>query len=84
MQGESLNHLGTRIELQGVGLDCQTVNEGDDEAAVQAFLDAAANVTLDGGAPNPVTLPAPFDDAGSTIVGSNVQAWGAGWTVGVQ
>ena len=84
VQGESLNHLGTRIELHGVGLNCPTINEGDDEAAVQAFLDAAASVTQDGSTPNPVTLPAPFDDAGSTIVGSNVQAWGAGWTVGVQ
>ena len=84
IQGESLNLLDTRIALQGVGFDCPTVNEGDDEAAVQAFLDASTNVTQDGSTPDPVTLPARFDDAGSAVVGSNVDAWGKGWTVGVQ
>ena len=83
VQGESLNLLNTRIEFQGVGLGCATVNEGDDEAAVQAFLDAATNVTQDGSTPTPVSLPGRFDAAGSSIVGSNVADWGAGWTVGV-
>ena len=82
VQGESLNLLGTRIEFQGVGLGCETVNEGDD-AAVQAFLDGAANVTQDGSRPNPVPLPSGFDSAGDTIVGSDVANWGRGWTVGV-
>ena len=31
IQGESLNLLGTRIEFSGVGLNCATVNEGDDQ-----------------------------------------------------
>ena len=82
VQGESLNLLGTRIEFQGVGLDCNTIVEGD-EAAVQAFLDAAVNVTQDGSRPNPVPLPAQFDAAGDNVVGSDVANWGRGWTVGV-
>ncbi len=81
VQGESLNLLGTRIEFQGVGLGCATVNEGDDEAAVQAFLDAA-NVAQDGSTPNPVALPAGFDTAGDTVIGSDIANWGDGWTVG--
>ncbi len=84
VQGESLNLLGTRITFQGVSLACETVNEGDDEAALQAFLDAATNVTQDGTTPGPVALPAGLDDAGSTVVGSDIANWGGGWTVGLR
>ncbi|MCY3792922.1 MAG: hypothetical protein OXG51_00930, partial [Gammaproteobacteria bacterium] len=83
IQGESLNLLGTRIEFSGVGLKCATVNEGDDEAAVQTFLDGSANLVEGAGTPTPVSLPARFDDAGSSKVGSDIANWGAGWTVGV-
>ncbi len=83
IQGESLNLLGTRIEFSGVGLNCATVNEGDDQAAVQTFLDGSANLVEGAGAPTPVSLPGRFDSAGSTTVGSDVSNWGAGWTVGV-
>ena len=83
VQGESLNLLNTRIEFAGVGLGCATVAEGDDLAAVRTFLDGSANVTQDGSAPTPVSLPARFDDAGRTVIGSDVANWGAGWTVGV-
>ncbi|MCZ0943412.1 MAG: hypothetical protein OXJ53_10165, partial [Gammaproteobacteria bacterium] len=83
IQGESLNLLGTRIEFSGVGLNCATVNEGDDETVVQTFLDGSANLVEGAGTPTPVSLPARFDSSGSTIVGSDVSNWGAGWTVGV-
>ena len=83
IQGESLNLLGTRIEFSGVGLNCATVNEGDDQAAVQTFLDGSANLVEGAGTPTPVSLPARFDSAGSSIAGSDVSNWGAGWTVGV-
>ena len=83
IQGESLNLLGAGIEFAGVGLACETVNEGDDEPAVQAFLDGSANVTQDGSTPTPVSLPSRFDAAGSSLIGSDVANWGAGWTVGV-
>ena len=83
VQGESLNLLNTRITFQGVGLDCATVNEGDDEAAVQSFLDSSINVTQDGTTPNPVALPAELDPEGDTIIGSDIANWGSGWTVGV-
>ena len=83
IQGESLNLLGTRIEFAGVGLHCARVNEGDDEAAVQTLLDGSANLVQGEGAPTPVSLPAQFDDAGSSVVGSDFANWGAGWTVGV-
>ncbi len=85
IQGESLNLLGTRIRFSGVRLACETVNEGDDEMAVQAFLDGSTNLTQDGSRPNPVSLPrAHFDDAaGSSIIGSNIANWGSGWTVGL-
>ena len=84
VQGESLRLLGERIVFQGVGLDCATVHEGDDEDAVQSFLDGSMNVTQDGSTPNPVPLPDRFDDAGSDVAGSNVDSWGRGWTVGLR
>ena len=83
VQGESLNLLGTGITFDGVSLGCATVNEGDDVAAVQAFLDGSTNVTQDGSATTPVTLPTQFDAAGDTVVGSDVDSWSAGWTVGL-
>ena len=83
VQGESLNLLNTRIQFSAVGLACETVNEGDDVAAVQAFLDGARNVTQDGSTPTPVSLPSQFDGAGASVIGSDVANWGAGWTVGV-
>jgi hypothetical protein len=84
VQGESLNLLGTGITFNGVGLGCTTVNAGDDEAAVQAFLDGSTSVTQDGSAPNPVPLPAGLDATGDAIVGSDVDSWGTGWTVGLE
>ncbi len=85
VQGQSLYQLGTRIRFSGVELDCATVNEGDDVAAVQTFLDGSANVTEDGSMPDPVPLPAARfdDDAGSSIIGSDIANWGSGWTVGL-
>ena len=83
IQGESLNLLNTRIEFAGVGLNCARVQEGDDEAAVQAFLDGSANVVQGAGVPTPVSLPARFDEAGSTLIGADVGNWGRGWTVGL-
>ena len=85
VQGDSLNHLGTRIRFSGVGLGCATVNEGDDEPAVRAFLDGSTNVTRDGSTPNPVAPQAANcdDDDGSSIIGSDIANWGSGWTVGL-
>ncbi|MEE4280723.1 MAG: hypothetical protein V2I41_02190, partial [Pseudomonadales bacterium] len=82
VSGTSLNYLGSRITLNGVGLGCPTIVDGGD-ASVQAFLDGSANVTQDGTAPTPVTLPAGLDPAGDSIVGSDISEWGQGWTVGV-
>ncbi|MEZ5596119.1 MAG: hypothetical protein R3E84_06950 [Pseudomonadales bacterium] len=83
VQGESLNLLGTLIEFAGVGLNCATVNNGDDVTAVQDFLDASTNVEEGATTPTPIILPAEFDAAGSTVIGSDIGNWGANWTVGV-
>ena len=80
---ESLGRLGTDTTFQGVTLDCADANGGDDEAAVQAFLDGSANVNQDGSGADPVTLPAGLDADGSDFVGSGVDDWGVDWTVGV-
>jgi hypothetical protein len=79
----SLGRLGTDITFQGATLDCADANGGDDETAVQTFLDGSANVTQDGSAADPVVLPAGFDEDGSEFVGSGVEDWGVDWTVGV-
>ncbi|MEM1432719.1 MAG: hypothetical protein AAGG11_01545 [Pseudomonadota bacterium] len=80
--GESLNLLGSDITFDGVTLDCATVNE-DANTAVQSFLDGSATVTQDGTAAPAVTLPAQFDGSGDSLVGSGVEDWGDGWTVGL-
>lgn len=82
VQGESLNLLGSSITFDGVSLGCATVNEGDDVAAVQAFLDGS-NVTQDGSAATPAGLPAGLENEGAGFVGSDVDSWSAGWTVGL-
>ncbi|MDA0978598.1 MAG: hypothetical protein O3B72_08575, partial [Proteobacteria bacterium] len=81
----STDQLGSGIDFSGVSLGCTTtINTGSsDTVAVQSFLDNAINVTQDGSTATPVTLPGSLDADGSTIVGSDVQSWGTGWTVGL-
>ncbi|MFT7286011.1 MAG: hypothetical protein ACI87W_000114 [Halieaceae bacterium] len=85
IQGESLNQLGDTIVFDGVTLDCGTVNQGDDVAAVQAFLDGS-NVAEGPSAAAPADLSgdAFFDD--TSFIGaieSDASDWTAGWTVGM-
>jgi hypothetical protein len=82
ISGESLNLLDTRSTFDAGGLDCTTSVDGGVQA-IQDFLDGSTNVTQDGTAPNPVTLPAGLDAAGDTIIGSDVSNWGSDWTVGL-
>lgn len=84
VQGESLNLLDTGITLDGVSLGCTTVNGGDDVPAVQAFLDGSTNVTQDGSTPPPVNLPVEFDADGALVIGSDVDNWAGGWSVGLE
>ena len=80
MQGESLNLLGSGITFDGVGLNCATVNEGDDVDAVQSFLDGS-NVVEGAGTPTPGTLPADgFFEQNSTI-GADFESWSGNWTI---
>jgi hypothetical protein len=85
IQGESLNQLDDTIIFDGVTLDCATVNEGDDVAAVQAFLDAS-NVSEGASAAPAADLSGDsFFDA-TTFVGAvqdEANDWSAGWTVGM-
>ena len=81
--GESLNQLGTGITFSGVELDCTTAIEGDDVDAIQTFIDGSTNVTTDGSAAVPVTVPEGLDDSGSGVIGSDVDSWGDDWTVGL-
>jgi hypothetical protein len=82
IQGESLNLLGTEIIFDGVGLNCTTVNEGDDEAAVQSFLDSS-NVVEGAGTPTPGTIPSDgFFEQNSTI-GADVDSWKGTWVFGL-
>jgi hypothetical protein len=82
VQGESLNLLGSDILFDGVQLDCATNNEGDDEAAVQAFLDGS-NVSEGAAAPPAGTLPADgFFEQNSTI-GADVDSWKGTWAFGL-
>jgi hypothetical protein len=52
--------------------------------AVQAFLDGSTNVTQDGSTPPPVNLPVEFDADGALVIGSDVDSWAGGWSVGLE
>jgi len=85
VQGESLNQLGDTIIFEGVTLNCDTVNEGDDVAAVQAFLDGS-NVAEGPSAATPEDLSGDaFFDATNFIgaIESPANDWTDGWTVGM-
>ena len=73
--------LGTGITNSSVSYGCETVNAGDDEAAVQSFLDSQPNVTQDGSTPPPTDLPDDgfFDQAGSSTMGSDFDGWKGNW-----
>lgn len=85
VQGESLNQLGTGIQFDGVTLNCDTVNEGDDEAAVQSFLDSSNVAEGASSAPAADLSGDAFFDATSFIgaVESDANDWTQGWTVGM-
>lgn len=84
VQGESLNQLGTGIQFDGVSLNCDTVNEGDDVAAIQSFLDSS-NVAENGPVAAADLSGDSFFDA-TVFVGAvedEANDWTAGWTVGM-
>ena len=83
VQGESENLYGAGITFESVSLDCATIAEGDDIDALQSFLDGSVNVTQDGSTPPAATLPNDGFFEQNTIIGSNVDSWKAGWTVGL-
>tara|TARA_R110002110_G_scaffold91264_2_gene237425 strand:- start:41199 stop:45011 length:3813 start_codon:yes stop_codon:yes gene_type:complete len=83
VQGESENLYNTGITFQSVSLDCATIAEGDDVAALQTFLDGSPNVTQDGSTPPAASLPENgfFEQSGS--VGSDVDSWKGNWAFGL-
>ena len=84
VQGESLNQLGTGIQFDGVSLNCDTVNEGDDVAAIQSFLDSS-NVAENGPVATADLSGDSFFDATGFVgaVEDEANDWTAGWTVGM-
>ncbi len=84
VQGESLNQLGSGILFDGVSLNCDTVNEGDDVAAVQAFLDGS-NVAENAPVSAADLSGDAFFDATAFVgaVEDEANDWTAGWTVGM-
>lgn len=81
IQGESLNLLNTGIVFDGVQLNCTTANEGDDVAAVQAFLDGS-NVTEGASIPSAGTLPADGFFEQNSIIGADFDSWKGTWVFG--
>ncbi|MDP5070489.1 MAG: hypothetical protein NWQ45_06275, partial [Congregibacter sp.] len=81
VQGESLNLLGTGITFDGVQLNCTTVNAGDDEAAVQSFLDGS-NVTEGGASPGTGTLPGDGFFEQNSVIGADFDSWKGTWVFG--
>ena len=83
IQGQSLTQLGTGVTFDGVALNCTTLSDGDDDAAILAEIGAGTGNTTDGTAATPVALPEVFDASGDSLIGSDVDNWSAGWTVGL-
>jgi hypothetical protein len=81
VQGESLNLLGTGITFDGVRLNCSTVNEGDDEAAVQSFLDSS-NVTEGSATPSAGSLPSDGFFEPNSVIGADFDSWKGTWVFG--
>ncbi|MFT6771734.1 MAG: hypothetical protein ACJARU_001948 [Congregibacter sp.] len=81
IQGESLNLLGTGITFDGVQLNCTTVNEGDDEAAVQSFLDSS-NVTEGAALPSAGALPSDGFFESNSVIGADFDSWKGTWVFG--
>ena len=78
IQGDSLNRLGMDILFDGVRLACATNVEGDNVSAIQAFL-AGSNVSETAAPPRAATLPADGFFKPSSVIGSDIGRWGAGW-----
>ena len=82
VSGESLGLLGSDINLESVSFGCSEVVDGDNPD-LQSYLDSAPNVTQDGSTPPAADLPDDgfFDQ--SDVIGSDVDSWKSGWTVGL-
>jgi hypothetical protein len=82
VSGESLNLLGTGINLESVSFDCPEVVDGDNPD-LQMYLDGAVNVTQDGSTPPAATLPADGFFEQSDVVGSDLESWMGSWVFGL-
>ena len=78
--GESRNLLGSDLTIAGTSFGCAETHQDDDDGAVEAYLDAAEEVSQDGGTVNPVTPSGDFESA-SFIGAFGGDDWTADWTV---
>ena len=82
VSGESLNLLGTDINLVSVALDCPEVVDGDNPD-LQMYVDGAPNVTQDGSIPPASSLPNDGFFEQNNTVGSDVDSWSGSWVFGL-
>ena len=88
IQGSSIDQVGTGIQFGGLSLDCAQALRADtqpDVDAIQAEIDASANVSTTGAGVAAVALEGEFFDSAPFVgaVENDDEDWTAGWTVGM-
>ncbi|MEM1112667.1 MAG: hypothetical protein AAGI11_12225 [Pseudomonadota bacterium] len=81
VDGTSRDLLGSELTVAGTSFGCAETHSGDDDGAVEAYLDSADNVSQDGGQVDPVTPMRDFFEAAPFVGAFGGDDWTAGWTV---
>ncbi len=81
VDGSSRDLLGSDLTIAGTSFGCAETNTGDDDGAVEAYLDSAEEVSQSGGQVNPVTPAGDFFETADFIGAFGSEDWTEGWTV---
>jgi hypothetical protein len=81
VDGVSRDLIGGDLTVAGTSFACTEMNEGDNDGAVESYLDSAEEVSQNGGAVNAVAPGNSFFEVTGFIGAIGPENWTAGWTV---
>ena len=81
IDGRSRDLPGGDLSIAGTSFSCTEMHEGDDDGAVEAYLDSVAGVSQNGGRVNPVVPDDAWFEATNYIGAIGDLNWTEGWTV---
>ncbi|MEJ2532927.1 MAG: hypothetical protein P8Y92_14120, partial [Halioglobus sp.] len=81
VDGTSRDLLGSDLTVAGTSFNCADMHSGDEDGAVEAYLDSADEVSQNGGSVNPVPPGNGFFDDTDFVGAFGAEDWTAGWTV---